>query len=134
MGAGARWTDLLDRPREELDAKLPREVHDRALDQLLAPAQHQDDPRPKLESHGDYVFGVFLVPVVVAEEDIVYYQEIDVVLTRDVLVTIRKSPPDGRDPWHPKAAQEACRPDENVAMHAYHLIDDIAESFLDLVD
>ena len=44
-------------------ARLPAEVHDRALEQLLAPAQHEDEPRPKLEAHGDYVFGVFLVPV-----------------------------------------------------------------------
>jgi magnesium transporter len=133
-GTALRWTDLLDPTREELHAKLPREVHDRALEQLLAPAQHADDPRPKLESHGDYVFGVFLVPVVVPEEDAVFYQEIDLVMTRDVLVTIRKSPPDGRPPWQPRAAQEACRANENVAMHAYHLVDDIAESFLDLVD
>ena len=70
MGAGRpRGSTCSTRPREELDAKLPREVHDRALEQLLAPAQHDDEPRPKLESHGDYVFGVFLVPVVVSEED-----------------------------------------------------------------
>lgn len=134
MAAGARWIDLLDPTREKLRANLPREVHDRALEQLLAPAQHEDEPRPKLESHGDYVFGVFLVPVVVKEEDELFYEEVDVVMTRDVLVTVRKTPPDGRPPWHPRAAQEACRPGENVAMHAYHLADDVAECFLDLVD
>jgi magnesium transporter len=134
MGPGDRWIDLLDPTQEELGAKLPAEVHDRAIEQLLAPAQHDDEPRPKLESHGDYVFGVFLVPVVVKEEDDVFYQEIDVVMTRDVLVTVRKSPPDGRPPWHPSAAQESCRPDENVAMHLFHLADDVAECFLDLVD
>jgi Mg2+ and Co2+ transporter CorA len=91
MAAGDRWIDLLDPTADELAAKLPREVHDRAIDQLLAPARHEDDPRPKLESHGDYVFGIFLVPVVVPDEDLVFYQEIDVVLTRDVLVTVRKT-------------------------------------------
>jgi magnesium transporter len=130
----ARWIDLLDPTAEELAAKLPREVHDRAIDQLLAPAQHEDEPRPKLESHGDYVFGIFLAPVVVAEEDVVFYQEIDLVLTRDVLVTVRKTPADGRPPWDPAPAQEACRDTDNVAMIAYHLADDIAEGFLDLVD
>jgi|SRR5581483_4557443 len=134
MAAGSRWIDLLDPTREELAAKLPREVHDRALDQLLAPAEHEDDPRPKLESHGDYVFGIFLVPVVVAQEDAVYYQEIDVVMTRDVLLTVRKTPPDGRSPWDPQPTRESCREHENVAMVAYHLVDDIAERFLDLVD
>jgi magnesium transporter len=134
MAAGDRWIDLLDPTEEELAAKLPGEIHGRALDQLLAPAQHEDEPRPRLESHGDYVFGVFLVPVVVAEEDVVFYQEIDVVMTRDVFVTVRKTLQDGRPPWDPRPAQEACRDEDNVAMIAYHLVDDIAEGFLDLVD
>ena len=41
--------------------------------------EHDDEPRPSLESHGSYIFGVLLVPVVVAEEDRVFYQEIDLV-------------------------------------------------------
>src|SRR5262245_33035978 len=134
MAAGDRWIDLLDPSMDELAATLPRHVHDRALEQLIATARHEDDPRPKLESHGDYVFGVFLVPVAVPEEDLVFYQEIDIVLTRDVLVTVRKTPPDGRAPWDPGPAQEACRDTDNVAMYTYHLADDIAEGFLNLVD
>jgi magnesium transporter len=134
MAAGDRWIDLLDPSREELEARLPAEIHDRALEQLLAPVQHADDPRPKLESHGDYVFGVLLIPVVVKEEDLVYYQEVDLVMTRDVLVTIRKSPDGGRAPWEPHEAQAACRDTENVALITYHLVDDIAERFLDLID
>ena len=134
MAGHERWIDLLDPTREELSANLPANVHDRALEQLLRPPQHQDDPRPKLESHGDYVFGVFLVPAVIRDEDLVYAREIDVVMTRDVLVTIRKTPEEGRAPWEPQPAQEACRPQDNTAMLMYHLVDDIAESFLDLVD
>ena len=56
------WIDLADPNRAELEAALGRTVHARALDQLLAPHQHRDDPRPTLEGHDDYVFGVFLVP------------------------------------------------------------------------
>jgi magnesium transporter len=134
MVAGEKWVDLLDPTRKQLEANLPADVHDRALEQLLAPAQHQDEPRPRLESHGDYVFGVFLVPLVVRDEDLVFYQEIDVVMTRERLVTIRKSPGEGRPPWEPRPAQESCRPEDNTAMMMYHLVDDIAESFLDLVD
>jgi magnesium transporter len=134
MAAGDRWIDVLDPSREELQARLPAEIHDRALEQLLAPAEHADEPRPKLESHGDYVFGVFLIPVVVKEEDFVFYQEVDVVMTRDALVTIRKTPENGRQPWDPSSAQSACRDTENVAMITYHLVDDVAERFLDLID
>jgi magnesium transporter len=134
MAAGEGWIDLLDPSRSELEARLPSEVHDRAVEQLLAPAQHADEPRPKLESHGDYVFGVFLLPVVVAEEDAVFYQEVDLVMTRDVLVTVRKTPEEGRPPWDSRPAREACRENENVAMMVYHLVDDVAEGFLDLID
>jgi magnesium transporter len=134
MAAGDRWIDLLDPSREELEARLPAAIHDRALDQLLAPAEHADDPRPKLESHGDYIFGILLIPVVVKEEDLVYYQEVDLVMTRDVLVTIRKSPDGGRPPWEAHEAQAACRDTENVALITYHLVDDVAERFLDLID
>jgi magnesium transporter len=134
MGTGDRWIDLLDPSREELQSRLPAEVHDRALDQLLAPTHHADDPRPKLEPQGDYIFGVFLIPVVVPEEDTVFYQEVDLVMTRDVLVTVRKTPEGGRPPWDPSTAQAACRDTENVAMIAYHLVDDVAERFLNLID
>jgi magnesium transporter len=134
MAAGARWIDLLDPSPEERKAKLPAAVHERALEQLLAPAQHEDEPRPKLEPQGDYVFGVLLVPVLAAARDEVFYQEVDLVVTRDVIVTVRKSPEDGRRPWDPAKARASCREDDNVAMVAYHLVDDVAECFLDLVD
>jgi magnesium transporter len=129
-----RWIDLLDPTAETLQQRLPTAVHDRALEQLLAPAQHEDEPRPKLESHGDYVFGVLLAPLLLTEEDELVYQEIDLVITRDVLVTVRKTPEGGKPPWNPESARASCREEDNVAMVAYHLIDDVAERFLDLLD
>jgi magnesium transporter len=134
MSVRERWIDLLDPSHDELSAHLPPDVHERALEQLLAPAEHDDEPRPKLESHGDYVFGVLLVAVAVREEDVVYYQEIDLVMTRDVLVTVRKTPVSGRAPFDPTAAMEACRHHESLGMIVYHLVDDIAERYLDLID
>jgi len=135
MGAGERWIDLLDPSHDELRAKLPREIHERALEQLLAPSHHDDEPRPKLESHDDYIFGVFLVAVAVKEEGHVFYQEVDVILTREVLVTVRKTPQvTGRPPYDPTPAMDACREHELVGMVVYHLVDDIAERFLDLID
>src|SRR6266540_4192270 len=75
----AEWIDLIDPTPEELKAKLPREVQESALELLLAPARHADEPRPTLQSHGDYIFGIFLVAVAVPDEDRVFYQEVDVV-------------------------------------------------------
>jgi magnesium transporter len=134
MAAGSRWIDLLDPSRDELEAKLPAAVHARALEQLLAPALHDDEPRPKLEAQGDYVFGVLLVPVLVPDEGEVFYQEIDLVITSERIVTVRKTPEGGRPPWHPGKARASCREEDDVAMIAYHLVDDVAECFLDLVD
>ena len=87
-----RWIDLVDPTQEELVRVAPAELHRSALEQLLEPAEHDDEPRPSLESHGSYIFGVFLVPVVVAEEDRVFYQEIDLTLTRDTIITVTKTP------------------------------------------
>jgi magnesium transporter len=134
MAPGERWIDLLDPTPQELHDRLPAKIHERALEQLLAPMRHDDEPRPKLESHGDYIFGVFLVSIAVREEDVVFYQEVDIVMTHDFLVTIRKTPAEGRPPYDPTEAQQACRDTERVGMIVYHLVDDMAERFLDLVD
>src|SRR5919201_1841480 len=105
--AGATWIDLLDPSEEELRRRAPRALHPMALDQLLAPAKHEDEPRPTLEGHGDYVFGIFLVAVAVPEEDRVFYQEVDVVVTPEAILTVRKTPPRDR-PFDPSATREAC--------------------------
>jgi magnesium transporter len=128
-----KWIDLLDPTLEELERHIPTDVHERALEQLSAPAQHDDEPRPKLESHGDYVFGVFLIAVIIRDEDLVYYQEVDFVMTRHCVVTIRKTP-DGRPPYDPSEAMASCREEDSVGMIAYHLVDAIAEKYLDLID
>jgi magnesium transporter len=129
----AEWVDLIDPTADELQAKLPRRVQESALQLLLAPAQHADEPRPTLQAHGDYIFGVFLLAIPVPEEDRVFYQEVDVVLTHDVLVTVSKTPP-GEQPYDPRPVREACMPDDEAGMMLYRLVDDIAEHYLDLVD
>ncbi|MGZ8702345.1 MAG: magnesium transporter CorA family protein [Gaiellaceae bacterium] len=129
----AEWIDLIDPTPDELREKLPRELHESALDRLLAPAEHADEPRPTLQSHGDYVFGVFLLAVAVPDKDRVFYQEVDVVVTHDILVTVSKTPP-GEHPYDPRPARESCRPDDSAGMMFYRLVDDIAERYLDLID
>ena len=129
----AEWIDLIDPSADELRAKLPASIHESALDLLLAPARHADEPRPTLQGHGDYIFGVFLVAVMVPEEDRVFYQEVDVVATHDLLISVSKTPPD-EHPYDPRPARESCRPDDNAGMMLYRLVDDIAERYLDLID
>jgi magnesium transporter len=135
---GVRWIDLCEPDRDALMAAAPRaeDLHPRALDQLLEPARHDDEPRPTLESHGDYIFGVLLVPVAERASDEVYYQEIDLVLNRNVVLTVRKRPAEDKPAFEWEDARAVYdRGDlRSTAMVAYHLVDDVAERFLDLTD
>jgi magnesium transporter len=128
-----RWVDLVDPTEAELLEHLPEHIHETALEALLAPHEHSDEPRPRIESHGDYVLGILLLPVAVPAEDRLFYQEIDFIATQEQLVSISKTPP-GEQPFDPKPAQEACRDHEEVGMYAYHLVDEIAERYLTLID
>jgi magnesium transporter len=128
-----RWVDLIDPDERELRASLPEHVHPTALAALLSPHVHDDEPRPKIESHGDYVLGVLLLAVAVPAEDRVYYQEIDFVATADQLVSVSKTPP-GERPFDPKPAKEACKAHDDVGMYVFHLVDEVAERYLDLID
>ena len=130
----ATWIDLLDPTAEELRAKAPRELEETAIERMLAAPEHEDEPRPTFQGHGDYVFGVFLIAVAVPEEDSVYYQEIDLVITQDTLLTVRKTPPGGRPACDVAAVQKTAKPDDTAGLLAYRLLDEIAERYLDLVD
>ena len=130
----ATWIDLLDPSADELRAQAPRELEETALGLLLAPPVHADEPRPTLQGHGDYVFGIFLLAVAVPEEDDVYYQQVGLVLTRDELLTVCRTPPNGRPPYDLTRVREAVRADDSAGMIAYRFVDDMAEQYLDLVD
>jgi magnesium transporter len=130
---GATWTDLLDPDRDALERAAPAQLHPRALDMMLASAVADEEPRPTLEAHEGYVFGVLLVAVAVPAQDTIYYEEIDLALTRDTLLTVRKTPP-GRAPFDPAGLKAAVKDDHEAPMAAYYLVDDVAESYLDLLD
>jgi magnesium transporter len=130
----ATWIDLLDPSSEEVRDKAPKELEDSAIERLLAPPEHEDEPRPTLQGHGDYVFGVFLVAVAVPDEDDVFYQEIDLVITHDTLLTVRKTPPGNRAACDVAIVEKTVKADDSAGMMAYRLVDEIAERYLDLVD
>jgi magnesium transporter len=128
-----RWIDLIDPKAEDLREHLADRLHPAALDLVTSPLEHDDEPRPRIESHGDYIVGVLLVPVAVPAEDRLFYQEVDFILTDEKFLTISKTPP-GEQPFDPKPAKEACIPDEPIGMYLYRLFDEVAERYLDLVD
>jgi magnesium transporter len=128
------WIDLVDPDQAAIEAALGRTLHARALDQLLAPHRHRDDPRPTLEGHGDYVFGVFLVPELL-DDSTVLYREVDLVAAQDLVVTVRKSA-ESHGPFDCAAARElhSAGRVQSSGMVAYHLVDDVAEGYLALTD
>lgn len=128
------WIDLLDPGIEELRARAPRDLEETALALLTAEPQHEDEPRPTLQGHGDYVFGVFLVAVAEPEENDLYYQEVDLVVTADTVLTVRKTPPRGRPPYDLAEVRRTAKPADCPGMVAYRILNDIAERYLDLVD
>ena len=129
----AEWIDLVDPDEETLRSNAPVSLHPAALKRLLAPLDPEALPRPRFEAHGDYVLGVLLVAVAVKDEDRVYYQEIDFVLTDEYLLSVSKTPP-GEQPFDPAPAKKACGERDEPAMFAYHLVDEVAERYLDLID
>jgi len=129
----ANWIDLLDPTADELRANAPRELEESAFELLLAEPKHEDEPRPTMQGHGDYVFGVFLAAVVLHEENAVHYQEVDIVLTRDTLLTVRKTP-EACAAFDTEHLRSAVKPTDSTGMIAYRLVDEIAERYLDLID
>jgi magnesium transporter len=129
---GARWLDLVDPSREQVAAVLPVRVDPDVVETLVAPAGDGARVRPTLESHGGYVVGIFLDALPIPEQDRIVYREIDVVAMPEVVLTVRKTPRGSR-PWEPGPLESA--PDGTPAGELLHrLIDDVAESYLDVVD
>jgi magnesium transporter len=128
------WIDLLDPDPEVLAATMPGEVHPSALERLQAPPRHDDEPRPRLETHGNHLFGVMVVPLFVAEEVRVVYQEVDLLASRERLVTVRKTPPDGQAFSFDDVRRAALAEGAGPGMCLYFLFDEVAERYLSLVD
>ena len=102
VACGGAQVDRSDRPRRRPSCAMrcPSTSMRRRSQALLAPHEHDDEPRPRIESHGDYVLGILLLPVEVTDEDRLYYQEIDFVATMD----------DARDGVEDAARRAAVRP------------------------
>lgn len=124
------WIDLLDPTREQLEASLPTRLHESDLSQLRAVGAAG---RPSLAAHDDHIFGVLVVPVVDAASDDVFYQEVDVVLTRERLLTVRKTTP-GRSAYSSAVPLSAVRATDTPGRLFYRLVDDVADRYLDVVD
>ncbi|MDH4104072.1 MAG: magnesium transporter CorA family protein [Thermoleophilia bacterium] len=127
----AAWLDMVDPTREEVLAALPVHVDPDVVEALAAPSRDRD-PRPLLVGHGSYVFGVLVAMLPLADEHEILHQEIFVVATPQRLVTVRKTPP--RGPAYDTSVLEAAATDATVGVLIHRLVDDVADTYLDLLD
>jgi len=127
------WIDLLDPDEDEVRKAADVDLHDTVIDRLAKPSEPGDLPRPRLSAQGDYVFGILLIPRVY-EDDSLVSQELDVIVTPDRLVTVRKTP-DGGEPLDlGNLSGVLCAESTTSAMGLFLIMDEIAEQFLDLID
>jgi Mg2+ and Co2+ transporter CorA len=124
----AEWIDLLDPDRAKLEQALPPDLHGDVVDRLLVPAVHDDEPRPRIEGRRTYVFGILVTPVFLPERNALFFNEIDFVATRELVVTVRKTP-------------SGCPPleldlptGERAGATVATLSDVVAEAFLSAID
>ena len=128
----ARWIDFVDPTREELLAGLPAHVDPDVVETLATRPGDGRQPRPLLEGHGAYVFGVFMTVSARPEQDDLVYQEIDLVATPGLLVTVRKTPREGGGPFDPAGLQSASEQGVPVGVLVQRVVDEVAETFLDV--
>lgn len=136
------WVDLLDPTAAELRAAWTRPLATDAAALLATPADPDDLPRPRFSTASGNVVGVFLLPVLDADQDHLYHQEIDLVLCSDAVLTVRKTPRTKNGPLEADPPYDIddvrrwihAHPDARPAHVAQAIADDVAESFLDLID
>lgn len=129
----ARWLDLIDPTSDEVLAVLPAHVDPEVVETLATLAGEGREPRPVIEGHGAYVFGVLMATRPVTDEDRVSYQEIDFVASPELLVTARKTPLDGI-PFDVGAMQSASERDASTGELVHRLVDDVADSYFGALD
>jgi magnesium transporter len=130
--AAAPWVDLCDPDEATLRGALPPGVHEVTIARLLRGARDHE-PRTRLEARGSYVFGVLAFPVL-TDDDGAIFQEVDVIATLDMFLTVRKTPEGHLACDVDSARSAALRSGQGPGMYLHALIDDIAERFLDVVD
>ena len=129
----ARWLDLVDPTREEVLAALPVQADPDVVEMLAAHPGDGREPRPVIEAHGAYVFGVLLAAQPVLDKDRVVYQEVDLVALPELLVTVRKTPVSGA-PYDVAGLHPAAEHDATTGELVHRLVDGVGDTYLDALD
>jgi magnesium transporter len=133
---GSIWIDLVDPDEEQVRAALASEVdlHPTALAMLTTPDRPGADPRPMIRGDGEYVVGVLVAPHLDSTEREVSFREVDVVVTRTRLVTVRKTCDSGQLAEIDEVRAHVNSHLREPGLALWYLVDDVAERYLDIVD
>ncbi len=135
--AALTWTDLVDPDEVSLRAAVgdDLELHPTTIAFLTSPGRAGADPRPTVRADGDHVLAVLAVPRLDGDDGEVRFVEVDVVVARGRIVTVRRADDAGAvheiDPT--RALVEDGRVEE-PGLALWQLMDDVAERYLDIVD
>lgn len=110
---------------------VPAHVDPEVVEALAAPGLTGREPRPVIEGHGSYVFAVLVALRPTTQG--VLHQEIDVVATPELMLTVRKTPTGGA-PFDPGPLHAATEQGAAVGIVFHRLVDDVADSYLELLD
>ena len=124
------WIDLVDPDEAALEAAVPYELHPAAIGRMLTGIHHGDVPRPRLERHGHYLFGILVVPVMDGDE--LVFQQVHLAVDHHHLVTVRSTVP-GCGAFDIDVTRAAVAGEPPGAC-LLALVDDVAEAFLTVVD
>jgi Mg2+ and Co2+ transporter CorA len=131
----ARWTDLVDPTREEVLSALPVHVDPDVIETLATLPSDARYPRPVVEGHGAYIFGVLMAAHPLPDENRTAYQEVDFVATPTLLVTVRKTPSGSGVPAYPSVVlHPAVEESASAGALVHKLVDDVADSYLYSID
>jgi magnesium transporter len=128
----ARWVDLVDPTPDEVLQALPVRVDPEVVEALVSRPDAGRVPRPLLEAHGSYAFGVF-VAMRPGDDGREEAQEIDLVATPQLLVTVRKTSEAGTA-FDPAVLQSAVESGADAGTLVHRLVDEAADSYLELLD
>jgi magnesium transporter len=129
------WTLLVDPDEAEIRSALRVEIHPTVLEQLARPTKEEREPRPLIRNDNEYLFGLLLVPEMALErESGIVFTEIDFIATPTHLLTVLKTPASGPPKWLEREVNSITSTATSVGMALWHIVDDIAEQFLRVVD
>ncbi len=124
-------TDLVDPTAAEVADALSVALDSAVVDGLAAPSGRA--VRPSVEGQAAAVLVVLAVPVPPAEDAAVAYAELGIVVTRDEVLTIRKTGPEGQLAGAPAIATDDTAA-QTAGEIAHRVVDDVCDRFLDMVD